>query len=507
MKNRRWFFVLSVLMLAALLCVFGPAALAEGPDSETAFSADLARLSAHTDEIKLMREEALVSYLNCLFDAEATEEPIEQNRLLDEAELCWALYTDLLSVQSKAEYAAWTMPEEDPYFTGAKPDPFQAAQEPAAEAGDEFRLDDTFPPEADFLPGEDCMPFEGDGWDSAVCPFVGVPGPWQHDWVPDWHNWDDGFDVYEDPWDYFFAYSIAAPDEETVQPEEEIAQAEQPVEVFAGTETEPAVSTEPTEPAVNPEPTEQDTLPSEIPDETDEYADWAEFEELFIQALFEALFGDDAQNMLPMANPWIDAADPDEAAAVSGLRLDAPEALPKDMELQNYGAMEGTVQADYSDGYDELTLRASLDQKGLALTGDYNDYSVRWQEKVGDLVIDCLGDGEKINAAAWTVDGVNYSLDMAPGKEGMGLSYDEVSAITAAVSAIPVQTEVKEELSAEPAVPSDEALEMPFELTEAENLSSEAIEAPAEEPAGTQPTAGKPTRLLVGGGKTYVYFD
>ena len=118
-------------------------------------------------------------------------------------------------------------------------------------------------------------------------------------------------------------------------------------------------------------------------------------------------------------------------------------------------------------------------------------------------MIDCLGDGEKINAAAWTVDGVNYSLDMAPGKEAMGLSYDEVSAITAAVSAIPVRTEVKEEPSAEPAVPSDEALEMPFELTEAENLSSEAIEVPAE----TQPTVGRQTRLIVGGGETYVYYD
>ena len=173
------------------------------------------------------------------------------------------------------------------------------------------------------------------------------------------------------------------------------------------------------------------------------------------------------------------------------------------MELQSYRAMEDLVEADYSDGYDELTLRASLNQTGLSLTGDYNDYSTKWQVKVGDLVIDCLGDGEKINAAAWTVDGVNYSLDMAPGKEAMGLSYDEVSAITAAVSAIPVRTEVKEEPSAEPAVPSDEALEMPFVLTEAENLSSEAIEVPAE----TQPTVGRQTRLIVGGGETYVYFD
>ena len=44
---------------------------------------------------------------------------------------------------------------------------------------------------------------------------------------------------------------------------------------------------------------------------------------------------------------------------------------------------------------------------------------------------------------------------------------------------------------------------MPFELTEAENLSSEAIEVPAE----TQPTVGRQTRLVVGGGETYVYYD
>ena len=495
MKNRRWFFALSVLLLAALLCMLGPAALAEGPDSETAFRADLARLGAHTDEIGLMREEALVSYLNCLFDAEETDDPIEQERLLDKAELSWTLYTDLLSVQGKAEYAAMTQPE-DPFFADAKPDPFCALQEPTPETGEEFRLDDCFPPEADFLPGEGCVPYDGYDWGFAPCPFSGAHGPRHHDWVPGWAYWDDGFDVYGDPWDYFFAYSVAVPDEEAALTEEEIAQAEQPVEIPAYEETEPAGSIELIEP-------DAAALPVEIADETDEYADWAEFEELFMQALFEALFGDDAQNMLPMANPWIDAADPDEAAAVSGLRLDVPEALPKGMELQSYRAMEDLVEADYSDGYDELTLRASLNQKGLPLTGDYNDYSTKWQEKVGDLVIDCLGDGEKINAAAWTVDGVNYSLDMAPGKEAMGLSYDEVSAITAAVSAIPVWTEVKEEPSAEPAVPSDEALEMPFELTEAENLSSEAIEVPAE----TQPTVGRQTRLIVGGGETYVYYD
>lgn len=520
MKTRRWFFVLSALLLAALLCMIGPAAMADGPDSETAFRADLARLGAYTDELAAMREDALISYLNCLFDAETTDDPIEQERLLDKAELCWTLYADLLSVQNKAEFAAFAQTQTDPYLD---------APEPTAEAGEEFLLDDSFPNEADFLPDDAGSRPDRDefDWGFAGCPFYGAHGPWQPEWTPGWGNWDDEYhfynpwSYYEDgPWDYYYDNPFDVYAEETLPPTEEPAPAEQPNDAAEPVEaSDPAEASEPVdaaepaelvEPAEPAEPAEinADALPAETPDETDGYEDWAEFEELFMQALLEALFGDEAQNMLAMTNPWIDAADPDEAAAVAGLRLDAPADLPKEMALQNYRAMEGTVQADYSDGYDELTLRASLDQKGLALTGDYNDYSVQWQEKVGDLVIDCLGDGEKINAAAWTVDGVSYALDMAPGKEGLGLSYDEVSAITAAVKAVPVQTGEKTEPSDGPALPSDEPLEMPFELAETENLMSAAETVPAgAEPAEAQPTPARPTRLIIGGGETYIYFD
>ena len=484
MKNRRWFFVLSVLLLASLLCALGPAALAEGPDSEIAFRANLANLSLHSDEIKTMREDALADYLNCLFAAEDTDDPRAQEQFLNDAELYWMLYTDLLAVQYKAEIASWAAPE----FDGAEADPFLDGAEQRPEGKDEFCFDECWPSEEDFLPYDSYL-YGGDeyDWGFEGCPFAGANGPWQQNWAPSWGYWDDAY--YNDYDGDFWSYD---PDQ------------------FTGAEAAQNPDANVPATAEAPEQAEQkdDTaLSTEEQAKPDPVTDWSAYEELFVQALLEAIFGEDAQDTLALPNPWIETASADEAAAVSGLRLDAPEALPKDMELQNYRAMEDIVEADYSNGNDELVLRASLNQKGLALTGDYNDYSARWQVKVGDLKIECLGDTKKINAAAWTVDGVNYALDMAPGKEGLGLSYDEVSAITAAVSAIPVQTEFKAEPAAEPAVPSDEALEMPFELTDVENQSSEAVETAAEELTESKPTAGRQVRLIVGGGETYVYFD
>ena len=499
MKNRRWFFVLSVLLLAALLCVLGPAACAEGPESEAAFRADLALLSAHRDEIKTMREDALADYLNCLFAAEETDDPGTQELLLKEADLCWMLYTDLLSVQSRAELAAWTTPEEDPYFMEEPTDPFMDRKEQKAEGRDAFCVDGSWPFGADFRPEESFMP---DGDDEscgfAGCPFVDGDSAWQQDWMPVWGYWGNGFDDADDFWSYY-------PDEDFGWHGHGHGHAHGHGETFAQEEA-PAEIADAAEAFDSWEPMEPDiaALPAETPEETDEYTDWAELEELFMQALLEALFGDQAEEMLALPNPWIDTASPDEAAAAAGLRMDAPEALPKGMELQQYRAMEGIVEADYSDGYDELTLRASLTEEGLALTGDYNDYSVAWQEEIDGLIVDCLGDGEKINAAAWSMDGISYALDMAPGKEGLGLSREEMSAIMATLTAVPMKTEVKTEPDAKASAPSDETLEMPFTLAE-EPLTSEAVDAGAEAVPATP--AGRPVRLIVGCGETYVIYD
>ena len=500
MKNRRWFLALSVLLLAALLCTLGPAACAEGPDSEAAFRTDLSLLSAHSDEIKTMREDALADYLNCLFAAEETDDPSAQELLLKEADLCWMLYTDLLSVQSKAELAAWTTPEEDPFLD---------RKEQRPEGRNEFCLDGSWPFDAHFRPEENYVPGgEDDSCGFAGCPYTGFGSSWQQDWTPGWGYWDDGFDDhgFDDHGDFLPSSSDDGFGWHGHGHGHAHSHEHGHAEAYAQEET-PAGLTDAAETLDNIKPMKPDiaAMPAETPEETDEYADWEEFEDLFMQALLEALFGDQTQEMVTLPNPWIETASPDEAAAAAGLKMDAPEALPKGMELQQYRAMEGTVEADYSDGYDELTLRASLTEEGLALTGDYNDYSVAWQEEIDGLVVDCLGDGEKINAAAWSVDGIAYALDMAPGKEGLGLSRDEMSAIMATLTAVPVKTEIKAEPDTEAAAPSGETLELPFTLEE-EAMTSEAVDSEAEAfPASS--TGGRQVRLIVGGGETYVIYD
>lgn len=479
MKTRRYLVVLTVLLLAAMLCVLGPAALAEEPDSEIVFREDLARLGARADDLSTMREEALIGYLNCLFDAEETCDPIVQESCLKQAELYWTLYTDLLSVRTKAELAAATA-LDDPYYIGNQPDPFLDMPEQGAKAGNEYLPEESFPSEADYLPDEFCMPCNGNDWGYAGCPFAGAHGPWQSDWMPGGHHWNDGFDAYG----HFPHSDPAAHQDEPPLPQRK----EEPAESPKGDETAPTGA----------------GVPAETRNDADAYADRAEREKLIMQDLP----GEEAWNTAALPNPWIDTDSLDKAAAVSGLTMDAPEYLPEGMERQHYRAMKGTVEADYSNGENELTLRASLDRGGLALTGDYNSYSSTWQEKVGDLVIDCIGDGERINAAAWKIGGVSYALDMAPGKEGLGLTYDELSAITAAFSAVPVKTEVKTAHDAAPAAPSEEALEMPFALSEDEYLTSEANDVtPEPELTEAQPTGAKQTRLIVGGGEIYICFD
>ena len=130
--------------------------------------------------------------------------------------------------------------------------------------------------------------------------------------------------------------------------------------------------------------------------------------------------------LIGMPNPWTETESLDEAISISGISLKLPEedALPAGMELFFFRAMPGTIEADYSNGTDELILRASLDEEGYCLAGDYNTYSREWKERIKGATVCCLGDGRRANVAVFNTDDLAYALSMACGREGAGLPDD-----------------------------------------------------------------------------------
>lgn len=147
-----------------------------------------------------------------------------------------------------------------------------------------------------------------------------------------------------------------------------------------------------------------------------------------------------------LPNPWTQTDSFDEAAEVSGVEIHLPERtdLPQNMELLYYRAVPGTFEADYSDGNEELMIRASLDDEGYILSGDYNTYSSEWEEAFDGVAVNCLGDGRHINVAVFKVGDTAYAVTMACGREGAGLTSDVLEKLVTAmlpVSETPVAAE------------------------------------------------------------------
>ena len=134
-----------------------------------------------------------------------------------------------------------------------------------------------------------------------------------------------------------------------------------------------------------------------------------------------------------MENPWIDTGDLDEAIADSGVDFVPPEEDHiggfDDMVLLGYRSMTGTIEADYSNGTDQVQVRKSSDLAGEELAGDYTSYSQEWEKEVMGLTVVCRGDGSKINNAFFGTDEYNYSIICNLGREGSGMDADALQRI------------------------------------------------------------------------------
>lgn len=140
MKNRKIVFFLGLLLLTALLCGLVPAASAQEPGESPvlAVESDMARLIAHEGDLKDLREDALTCYLSFLYAAEETDDPVEQERLLSDADSLWTFYCDLLSIQTRLGRMTAPEPEQSSAPAEAEQSPLPAEPERPERPGERW---------------------------------------------------------------------------------------------------------------------------------------------------------------------------------------------------------------------------------------------------------------------------------------------------------------------------------------------------------------------------------
>ena len=132
-----------------------------------------------------------------------------------------------------------------------------------------------------------------------------------------------------------------------------------------------------------------------------------------------------------VANDWTTATDLDAAISISGVSFSGPTgtSLPAGTSASpTYRAKTGTLEADYSDA-NSLIVRKSTLTGGNDLIGDYTNYTATWPIQVGALTVNCRGDGTTVNAATCDLPTGYVSISYNMGKEGSGLTADQVTAL------------------------------------------------------------------------------
>lgn len=417
MMKGRTVYALSVLLFVVLLCALIPAAYAEECICPTA--GERACPEIRNCDMELMRKSALSDFLMYTMAAEAETDPAAQAALYREVVKCWDNYMDIV-LQSLS--TALAVKEKTP-----------ADEAVGIIGGMEGPTDIYLMPEGNEKPQ---TPEEPD-----TAPAVSAP---------------DGEDAYMEELktpeemllEDFLAYMLAAEEERDPARQQllydKAAQAwseyldllyseEQhytPDRTEHHRKHSPHNRTDRNDSLV-PEPAANAAQEPQISPKTDDVY------------LTEPTFGSDTTPVVSesfgMPNPWTQTDSFDEAAEISGVKLYLPiEAdLPQGMKLLYYRAVPGTLEADYSDGNEELMIRASVDDEGYNLSGDYNTYTREWEEDCAGIKVNCLGDGTRVNVAMFKDGGTAYAVTMACGREGAGLSTNELGKLMTAMLSAP----------------------------------------------------------------------
>ena len=422
MKTKRFAHLLSVLLVAALLCGLFPAAYAE----ETREDLIAGKTQTAAEEPALSREDTILAFLKLVMQAEHESDPVARAALCKQAKELWNSYLETAPAGStqyadELEHDAAKPERQDllfdlmQYIMAA-----ETENDPAARASLYLQADAIWYSYLDLVNGaaaEAESKLDPEQEKALQDLLLGMADP---DMSP-----EEQARFLEEAgklWDTYYGMVIDAMEANKPSPAEA---------------AEPETPAEPEKPETPETPAE-----SEEPDSDSFYADsWEELEDMLHGMM--GSFSPFSEDMAPFGfpNPWIDTDWLEQAILISGIKLTPPEkqALPEGMKLYGYCAMDGTIEADYSDGENELMLRASLIDEGYTLSGDYNNYSKEWTEKFGDVEVSCLGDGKTVNVASWQSGDVAFAVTMACGLEGQGLTVAELEALVKGTEAEPVR--------------------------------------------------------------------
>ena len=420
MSKRRYACMLMVLVLVVLLCALAPAAFADelctcqsaqNPDPEC-------RCGCNGDS-RSARRDALEEFLVYTMAAENEKDPAIQAELYRESVKLWDRYMDIVLRALSTELAAKEEPSAPGEVIGSEECPtdiyltYDDVQEPAPAQESPAVTPETGAEEK--TQGVEPQSVQGQLLEKFLLAMRRAEAE------TDPVRRDAYYAQAEMLWNEYM-YSVTGANGPDMymegQPRKEHRHEKTKKQDAPATDTAPVF----TAPMETPAAPETAASLSNRPEDIDVYLSEPLFDNTVEQGMTD-FFG--------IPNPWTETDTLEEAIWISGVdvRLPGEEKLPQKMELLRYQALPGTIEADYSNGEEELMIRASLDEEGYILSGDYNTYSREWEEEIGGLRVDCLGDGKHINVAMFRLDDTAYALTMACGREGFGLTAEELAAI------------------------------------------------------------------------------
>ncbi len=157
------------------------------------------------------------------------------------------------------------------------------------------------------------------------------------------------------------------------------------------------------------------------------------FSLVLVLTLILALAACGAVTTLPsdtqIPNPWTDFDTMNEAKAVIGYGMTAPETLAglSQTAIRFLNDSDKILEVQYGGENDD---RASL-RKGTGsedISGDYTDYAKTETVIVGDITVTEKGDGENVFSAVWTKGDYSYSFFST-----VGVSADDLASLIAGI--------------------------------------------------------------------------
>lgn len=122
------------------------------------------------------------------------------------------------------------------------------------------------------------------------------------------------------------------------------------------------------------------------------------------------------QGQTAVNNPIVMVNDIASLKNMVSFELEVPIELPSGYNIENISVISGKlVQINYSNGNDKIIFRTASGTEDIS--GDYTAYETSEITNTGDLQINLKGNKSLINLAAWTQNGVSFSLSFSNGME------------------------------------------------------------------------------------------